>query len=199
MAVPPDPARLPTGAVRVTDVDALRVLAHPLRSSLLGALRVDGPSTASRLAERFGESSGSTSYHLRQLARHGFVAELPDEGNARDRWWQALHRRTSWDTADLAGDPAGRELVEEVLHRQLSQQRRRLDAHASQFESLDTEWRDATSLSDWSLRLSPAAARQLADELNDVVRRWQETREEPDQPAVTLLLDLLPPVREHPL
>ena len=192
----PDPAQLPTGVVRVTDVDALRVLAHPLRSSLLGALRLDGPSTASRLAERFGESSGSTSYHLRQLARYGFVAELPDEGNARDRWWRALHRATSF-TADLNDDPAGRELVDEVLHRQLSQQRRLLDAHASEFETLDAEWRNATSFSDWSLRLSPAAARRLADELNDLVRHWQETCEEPDQPAVTVLLDLFP-LRDRP-
>lgn len=198
MSSGPDPAQLPTGAIRVTDVDALRVLAHPLRGALLGALRLHGPSTASRLAERLGESSGSTSYHLRQLAAHGFVEELPDAGNARDRWWRARHRRTSWDTADMIDEPAGRELVDEVLHRQLSQQRRWLAAHAAEMEELDAQWRNATSLSDWSIRLSPAAARELADELNDVVRRWQESREEPDQPAVTVLLDLFP-LREFPL
>ena len=198
MPGPPDPTQLPTGAVRVTDVDALRVLAHPLRSALLGALRIDGPSTASRLAERFGESSGSTSYHLRQLAKHGFVEELPDEGNARDRWWRAMHRMTTWDTADLADDPAARELADEVLHRQISVQRRWLAAHAEQMASLDEDWRNATSLGDWMIRLSPAATRELARELDDVVRRWQQTREEPDQPAVTVLLDLFP-LQETPL
>ena len=198
MAPTPDPADLPTGAVRVTDARALRVLAHPLRASLLGALRLDGPSTATRLADRLGESSGATSYHLRQLAAHGFVEELPAQGNGRDRWWRAQHRRTSWDTADLIGDPAGRELVEEVLHRQLSQQRRWLAAHATEMEGLSEEWRTATSLSDWAVRLSPTAARELADELNEVVRRWQETREEPDQPAVTVLVDLFP-LQDHPL
>jgi len=192
------PGELPTGAVKVTDVGALRVLAHPLRGALLGALRLDGPSTASRLAARLGESSGSTSYHLRQLAAAGFVEELPEEGNARDRWWRARHRTTSWDTADLSGDPAGRELVDEVLHRQITQHRRVLEEHALELGELDEEWRNATSLSDWSLRLSPGAARELADELNDVLRRWQDSREEPGQPAVTVLLDLFP-LKEYPL
>ncbi len=193
-----DRFELPTGAIRVTDVDALRALAHPLRAALLGALRLHGPSTASRLAERLGESSGSTSYHLRQLARFGFVDELPDAGNGRDRWWQALHRSTSWETEDLSGDPDGRELVDEVTHQQLGQQRRLLARHADELRTLDEEWRNATSLNDWSIRLSPTATRELAAELNDVIRRWQETREESDQPAVSVLLDLFP-VTEYPL
>ena len=62
---PPEPA------VTVTDVRALRALAHPLRSRLLGQLRLNGPATASRLGRVVGESSGSTSYHLRQLAAYG--------------------------------------------------------------------------------------------------------------------------------
>src|SRR4051812_14770407 len=60
-------------AIQVTDVRALRALAHPLRNRLLGLLRLDGPATASRLARVVGESSGATSYHLRQLAAYGFV------------------------------------------------------------------------------------------------------------------------------
>ncbi|MEU7461934.1 winged helix-turn-helix domain-containing protein, partial [Streptomyces griseofuscus] len=38
-----------------------------------------GPATASQLAERLGESSGATSYHLRQLADHGVATRLPDK------------------------------------------------------------------------------------------------------------------------
>ena len=51
------------------ELATLRALTHPLRTRLLGALRVDGPATASELGRRFGESSGATSYHLRRLAR----------------------------------------------------------------------------------------------------------------------------------
>jgi predicted ArsR family transcriptional regulator len=42
---------------------------------ILGSLREFGPATASALADRLGESSGATSYHLRQLASFGFVEE----------------------------------------------------------------------------------------------------------------------------
>ena len=56
-------------------VRAIRALSHPLRVRLLDLLRFDGPSTATLLARRVGESSGATSYHLRQLARHGFIEE----------------------------------------------------------------------------------------------------------------------------
>ncbi len=180
----------PGNAIDVHDVRALRALAHPLRMSLLAALRSDGPSTASRLAGRLGESSGATSYHLRQLAGFGFVEEVHDQGTGRERWWRALHRSTRWQTEEVVGQPGGREVVEELTHLSLATQRRLLAAHAEQREQLEEVWRDATSLNDWALHLSPARARALLDELNDVVERWRTEREEPDQPLVHVLVDL---------
>src|SRR3712207_612214 len=123
----------------------------------------------------------STSYHLRQLAARGFVEEVPG-GTARERWWQARHRSTRWRTEDVIDQPGGREVVEEFTHQSLSTQRRLLAAHAEQREDLEPEWRDATALNDWGLRLSPAAARELAEELDGVLRRWRTEREDPAQP-----------------
>ena len=197
MAEPPRvPA--PEPSIDVTDVRALKALAHPLRGRLLGSLRTHGPSTASRLAEQLGESSGSTSYHLRQLAAYGFVEELPDEGNARDRWWRARHRSTHFDTAAFMADPGGREAVDELALRQIGQQQRLLATHVAESGQLDDDWRTAVSLNDWALHLSPAAARELAEELNAVLARWRDTREEPGQPFVNVLLDVFP-VKEYPL
>lgn len=195
-ALPPDPT--PTGSVDVRDPRALRALAHPLRGTLLGLLRLEGPSTATRLGQRLGESSGATSYHLRQLAAYGFVEEVVGEGTGRERWWRALHRSTRWDTRDFLGEPAGREVVEELSYHQLTQQSRVLAAHAEQRETLDDEWRAAVSLNDWALPLSAARARALAEELNDVLRRWRDEHEEPDQPLVHVLLDLFP-LTDYPL
>ncbi len=194
MTGPPPPGT----AVDVHDVRALRALAHPLRMSLLAALRTDGPSTASRLAERLGESSGATSYHLRQLAGFGFVEEVPDEGTRRERWWRALHRSTRWEPDEFLDQPGGREVVDELEDRVVAQQRRMLAAYAAERGKLDDEWRSAVSLSDWALRLSPTRARQLVEELDGVVERWRDEAEEPDQPLVHVLLDLFP-LRNHPL
>ena len=180
----------PAEAVDVSDPRVLRAVAHPLRASLLGLLRAEGPSTASRLGQRLGESSGSTSYHLRQLAGVGLVEEVPGEGTGRERWWRARHRSTRWSTEEVVARPGGREVVEELTHQSLATQRRLLAAHAEQRERLDEAWRDATSLNDWALHLSPAAAGELVDELNAVVARWRAEREEPGQPLVHVLLDL---------
>ena len=61
---------------------------------MLGLLRSEGPATATSLARRLDLNSGATSYHLRQLAQHGFVVEDTERGNARDRWWKAAHQAT---------------------------------------------------------------------------------------------------------
>jgi hypothetical protein len=144
-----------------------------------------------------GESSGTTSYHLRLLAGLGFVEEVAGQGTARERWWRARHRSTRWHTEDLVEQPGGREVLEELTHQSLAQQRRVLAGHAAQREFLDEEWRDAVSLNDWALRLSPAATRELTEELNGVLARWRAEREEPGQPLVSVLLDLFP-LPEYP-
>jgi DNA-binding transcriptional ArsR family regulator len=188
----------PENAIDVHDVRALRALAHPLRRSLLAALRSDGPSTASRLADRLGESSGATSYHLRQLAGFGFVEEDPGQGTGRERWWRALHRSTRWNTEDFLDEPGGREVVGELTDRIVAHQRRMLAAFAAEQERTDDEWRTAASLNDWALHLSPARARELIGELNDVVQRWRDESEEEGQPLVHVLLDLFP-LQDYPL
>lgn len=73
----------------VRDVEALRVLAHPMRQRILRYLRQVGPATSTLLAREVGENSGIMSYHLRQLAEYGFVQEVTGRGQGRERWWQA--------------------------------------------------------------------------------------------------------------
>src|SRR3954449_2903631 len=89
------------------DVAGLRALSHPTRLKMLGILRTDGPATATTLATRLRINTGQTSYHLRQLAQHGFVVEDTERGNNRDRWWRAAHQCTRTDEQDptVAADP----------------------------------------------------------------------------------------------
>src|SRR5688500_779793 len=98
--MPRRPAEHPpstTFSVRRLDPTALRVLAHPLRVRLVGQLRAHGPATATILGERLGESSGLTSYHLRVLEQHGFVADAVDHPRkGRERWWRSVDDLTSW-------------------------------------------------------------------------------------------------------
>jgi DNA-binding transcriptional ArsR family regulator len=76
----------------------IRALAHPLRYRLLELLR-EGPATATTLARRLGESSGATSYHLRQLGRYGLVEEDSERGTGRERWWRRREQMLLMDMA----------------------------------------------------------------------------------------------------
>jgi len=184
---------------RIDDPRDLRALAHPLRIALLAALRHHGPATATRLAARFDETTGATSYHLRQLARHGFVEEDEGRGSGRERWWRAVHRGTAWRTTDLEADGGGRAAAE-WLQRQQAQlvARTHEDWIARQFEAAPA-WRAVADSSDYRLRLTPDALSAMSAELHEVIRRHRAAGDgAPDAPEaadvfVGLLAVPLPP------
>ena len=184
--------RDPSREAHVSDPQVLRVLAHPLRSRLLGLLRLDGPSTASRLAQRVGESSGVTSYHLRQLEQHGFVAEVAERGTARERWWQAQHQMTNWQADELAEQPGGLEANAAMQRLQIESWGRELRAWAEHGQAHGREWAAVAGLSDYVLRLTPAQARQLLEELYAVLDRWSEQEPAPGSVQVNVLAGAFP-------
>ncbi|WP_206681065.1 transcriptional regulator [Actinomadura sp. J1-007] len=73
----------------LTDPEQVRLLAHPLRQRIAQILR-NGPVSSTSLARELGESTGSTSYHLRRLAKYGFVEEVPELAKGRERWWRVV-------------------------------------------------------------------------------------------------------------
>jgi DNA-binding transcriptional ArsR family regulator len=176
---------------RVADLASLKAVAHPLRVRLLAALRSDGPATATELGRRFGESSGSTSYHLRQLARFGFVEEDPDQPNARDRRWRALHEFTSWRESDFAADEEGRAATRFMRARQ----RAALERTAAAFEERDWDrsWLDAAGMSDLVARLTPASLTALHNQVTALVRGYEaRDAREPEAERVAIWLAAYP-------
>lgn len=147
----------------VADLDTLKAVSHPLRMTLLGRLRTDGPATASELGRALGQSSGSTSYHLRQLERFGFVGDDDEQPSRRERRWKALHDATTFPSslADLDG---GREYVDAVRRRQEKVLRQGLESW--------TEPRPGIGMSDYALRLDLADLEQLQADLHEVVTRY---------------------------
>jgi DNA-binding transcriptional ArsR family regulator len=81
----------------------MRAVAHPTRLALIGLLRREGPLTATQAGARLGESSGSMSFHLRQLAKYGLVEET-GEGTGRQKPWRPTAQFTSWSATPK--DPA---------------------------------------------------------------------------------------------
>ncbi len=148
---------------RTADLDGLKALAHPLRVQLIEALSTYGEDTASGLADRLGESSGATSYHLRQLEKHGYVREVEGRGTGRERWWERVPGPIHLGSAELdeteAGRAASRVIMREWLHHRESGLR---DIIERGHEMLSPAWREALAIQSASVHVT---AEQL-DELN---------------------------------
>ncbi|MEV0268501.1 winged helix-turn-helix domain-containing protein [Hamadaea sp. NPDC050747] len=154
----------------------LKGIAHPIRVRLLGLLRTEGPSTATKLAERIGQSSGVTSYHLRQLAQYGFVEEATDLGTGRERWWRASHKSTTLDAPAAREAPVETEIYMRAVATTSAE---RVDRWLGEATSISSEWDNAMGLNDYALMLTPEEATRLLAQLNEIVQSYRAYYEQP--------------------
>ncbi|MFF5300721.1 ArsR/SmtB family transcription factor [Streptomyces sp. NPDC013161] len=168
---------------RRLDARSLRGLAHPLRMQLLDALRQHGPATASQLAERLGESSGATSYHLRQLAEHGFVEDAPERGKGRERWWQAVDQSIRYDSTDFEdASPEVRGLTEVFIQEGAARHGRELAAWLGTRDRWSPAWSSASDMSDATLRLTPDLAAELIGRMHALIDDYRGRVPDKDTP-----------------
>jgi DNA-binding transcriptional ArsR family regulator len=182
----------------ITEVDDLKAVTHPLRVRMLGALREHGPATATELAHRFGTDTGSTSYHLRVLARYGYVEQTPEQRNGRERRWQAAHPTTSWDNEAMAASAEGRAAVAAMRRHQVAALVRAIEGYEAAEGDLP-EWVSAAGMSDLIVRLSPAGLTELERRIMAAVEEL--TAADADDPAarpVWLLAGGFPRVDDPP-
>ena len=158
----------------VPDITQLKALSHPVRMRILGLLRTAGPATASGLARRLGLNSGATSYHLRQLAEHGFVEEAEGLGNRRERWWQASSQVTSVPEPEDAGDE-GRDATDAFHQLVVSHLARRLQSAAERRGGDLPQWRAVTSQSDATVAVTATQAKEIQSRFETLV--WEVMRE----------------------
>ena len=175
---------------RLTDPRALRAYAHPVRMRLMGLLRTEGPLTATRAADLLGESSGTCSFHLRQLAKYGLVEEA-EGGTGREKPWRATTTSTAWDTT---GDStpemaAATSLLSTVVAEQHFEQLARwLEASPGE----PAEWQRAAMLGDRLLYVTPAELEELRDRMREMLDEYVERDLRPDlRPADARLISWL--------
>jgi DNA-binding transcriptional ArsR family regulator len=145
-------------------------MAHPLRLEILGLL-VEGPSTASRLARRLGESRGLISYHLRMLARSGAIVEDAELGTRRERWWRRPDLFVLLPSDDdLEGRAISARMLGQFFARDEVARRQLVTGDVS------TAWRAGAFVGNWFVDLTPEEADALAERLVELV---QELRVRP--------------------
>ncbi|PWI16549.1 transcriptional regulator [Streptomyces sp. Act143] len=189
----PEAGHASVAPVELGDLAALKALAHPRRQRVLQHLTLHGPATSATLARALGLNTGATSYHLRELARYGFVEEAdgPADGTAgghRERWWRAV-------PGDLRFPPRSRQnpemrlVMDELNHHAYA-------ADLELFERLqrdadDGPWADAFPYSRGTVRLTPDELGQFFEEYIALLNRYKRPASETPPGARTLLTRFL--------
>jgi DNA-binding transcriptional ArsR family regulator len=158
-------------------------IASPLRFRIVELLRA-GPATASQLARRLGESSGTTSYHLRLLAAAGVIEEDSSLGTRRERWWRRVPEEGSLSPTDP--DPEGRAITARfftmLFEREAEARRRFLTGEVGD------EWHRAAFAGNWIVALTPEEAAALGERLFALVDevRGRAVADAADQALVSI-------------
>src|SRR4051812_2678713 len=169
----------------VTDPKAMRALAHPVRIALLKALTTHAQLTATEAGEIVGESPANTSFHLRQLAKYGFVEEA-EGGTGRRRPWRrkTLGMRFTEVHEDPETAAAARELSRVWSHRYLARAEQGLEDNRVQPD----EWRRVTGWNQMALYLTPEELGELDTAIVELMlerfgERRMRTDSTPEQAA----------------
>lgn len=173
----------PLGDLPVTDPQAMRALAHPVRLAVLTFLQRNGPMTATQLSSHVGATPSVTSWHLRHLATFGLVMDAdPDEvpGDGRQRYWKAAARGFSFQLTE--GDES--QTAMRMLTAQLEETaRKQADRWWAETEpALDHTWRRLAGLSNTGVRVTAAELEKLQRDIDELLGEYVQ-RTEADIPA----------------
>jgi DNA-binding transcriptional ArsR family regulator len=162
---------------RLTDARVMRAMAHPTRIDLMELIAREGELTATEAGERLGLTPANCSFHLRTLARHGFVEE-GEPRRGRSRPWRIGSVRHSWDETgvDAETDAAAQALTSVVLDRDIA----RLQAWIGGRREVDAAWRTAAFLTESLMYLTREELQALGEAITEQVLSYSD-RIDPDR------------------
>lgn len=145
-------------------------MAHPLRLEILDLIRRQGPLTATQVSDEVGESPANCSFHLRTLAKYGFIEEGP-KGKGRSRPWQAAD--LNWSVDEDAPDPDERRAARAFTAAMRMSNLRRAERWDGERDAFPEEWRDASFAGEVSVPLTAEELNQVGEELFAILHRYQ--------------------------
>jgi DNA-binding transcriptional ArsR family regulator len=164
---------------KISDARTLRALAHPVRIALIETLTIEGAMTATEIGERIGETPTTCSFHLRQLAKYGFVEEAGG-GKGRARPWRMTSIGMSLTAAhdDPEAEIAATAVIRLFRERQLDRYRTWLETKAT----YPRAWREAAGDSELIFYVTAEELKQLEDEMLALLMpRFRERLTDPSQ------------------
>jgi predicted ArsR family transcriptional regulator len=172
-----------------SDARRLRALTHPVRIALIGKLVMHGPLTATEAGELIGESATTCSFHLRQLAKYGYVEEAGG-GQGRARPWRMT---TTGLSVTAREDPESQLAADAVLRMFREGQLERYRMWLQTKSSYPRRWRDAAEDSAYVFYLTVEELEQLSKDLSARLQPlFQERMADPSKrPAGSVPVSLL--------
>ncbi|MDQ1688854.1 MAG: hypothetical protein QOK42_1829 [Frankiaceae bacterium] len=160
----------------IRDPGALRALAHPLRFALLELLLTEGEATATRCAQILDESPSNLSFHLRTLAKHGYIEAVPG-GSGRQRPWRLVDTQQRIKMEDsAAGRQAGAVFSEFFVENEFARIRSWLRRAPN-----EGEWRDATNLGASIAFVTREELRDLEHEIEALLLKHEDRVADPSK------------------
>jgi DNA-binding transcriptional ArsR family regulator len=155
------------------DAKTLAAMAHPVRRRLLRQLGVDGPATASQLAERTEQLVGNVSHHLKVLAECGLIEQAPELAkDKRERWWRSVRVTLSWSMHEQDVDPAEYAVATAAESVNLDQHMAWVRDWIAARDNYAREWGDASAATDGWTRATVEELADLTGELIGVITRF---------------------------
>ncbi|WP_041289357.1 ArsR/SmtB family transcription factor [Kribbella flavida] len=160
---------------RTADASVIAAIHHPLRRRLIDLLGVNGPATASRLAEATGELVGNVSHHLKVLAAAGVIEEAPELARTRrERWWRSAKASYTWSFADAGGDPAGELVAETAEEANLAHHATKVRQWFGLRPEYDESWIRAAFSSESWVTLTPERLEELGERIRALVQEYAD-------------------------
>lgn len=149
---------------------AIKGLAHPVRLRLLDLLRSEGELTATECAAETGESASNCSFHLRQLAKHGYITRVP--GRGRERPWRIAS--TTYSVRPDREDEQALGAAQSLGALLLAEEYARLRGWVTAMDRDDPNWVEASLQLSATMRLALDDLRELSHELEQLAKRFKE-------------------------
>ncbi len=172
-------------ASTVRSARALRALTHPTRWAIIEALLRESTATATRISELIDEPVNSCSFHLRLLAKYGYI-ERADSPDGRSHPWQLVEQQVEWSAAG-DDDPAADALNAMLIEREAARQRAFLAAK----DTLEPEWQHASLATGAYRWLTTTELEELNVEIEHLLDRYRDRADPARRPDDTRLVRLL--------
>lgn len=156
----------------------MRALAHPVRLAILELLHTEGTANATEAARVTGESPQSCSYHLRALAKYGFVAEVETD-DARETRWALRAQDIRFQTT---GTPEVRVAATLLQSRLLERDDGIVAEYLQHEDEFSDAWRDAAQFGSGTIVVTPDELTDLGRAIAELLRPYQP-RSRRDAPA----------------